>query len=57
MSWKIIRGFKGDGFVSLFVFTPNFIARRNPACGKTYAAKCDFCNFFVKLYFKNTIKI
>lgn len=49
MSGKIIRGFKGDGFVSLFVFTPNFKARRNPACGKTYAAKCDFCNFFVKL--------
>lgn len=49
MSGKIIRGFKGDGFVSLFVFTPNFKAHRNSAYGKTYAAKCDFCNFFVKL--------
>ena len=49
MSGKIIRGFKGDGFVSLFVFTPNFKAHLSPACGKTYAAKCDLCNFFVKL--------
>lgn len=32
---------------SFFVFTPNFKARRNPVYGKTYAAKCDFCNFFV----------